>query len=79
VESAVGLAERLRLVVEQLPLDIPATGEPARVTISAGVAGVDTAATGSITDLIARADAALYSAKTSGRNRVIQASGTPPA
>jgi len=65
--------------VEQLPLEIPATGEPARVTISAGVAGVDSAATGSVADLIARADAALYSAKDAGRNRVIQASGAPPA
>jgi diguanylate cyclase (GGDEF)-like protein len=45
VEAAVGLAERLRLLVAQLPVEIPASAEVARVTISAGVAGVDSVRT----------------------------------
>jgi diguanylate cyclase (GGDEF)-like protein len=77
VEAAVGLAERLRLLVEQLPVEVPAPGELARVTISAGVAGIDSVADGSVTDLIESADRALYSAKAAGRNRVARASHVP--
>ena len=43
VEAAAGLAERLRSLVEQLPMEVPSSGEVAHVTISAGVAGVDSA------------------------------------
>jgi diguanylate cyclase (GGDEF)-like protein len=53
---------------------IPATGEVARVTISAGVAGVDSVSAGSLEVLIEHADRALYSAKAEGRNRVVRAS-----
>ncbi len=77
VEAAFGLAERLRLLVEQLPVEVPASGELARVTISAGVAGIDSVVDGSVTDLIESADRALYSAKAAGRNRVARASPLP--
>jgi diguanylate cyclase (GGDEF)-like protein len=73
VEMAVGLAERLRVTVEQLPMEAPGSGEPRRVTISAGVAGLDSVLSGSVADLIASADRALYFAKKAGRNRVIRA------
>ena len=79
VEAAVGLAERLRVLVERLPMEVPASGEPGRVTISAGVAGVDSVPDGSVADLIASADRALYSAKNAGRNRVVRASSAPLA
>jgi diguanylate cyclase (GGDEF)-like protein len=74
IESAVGLAERLRGLVEQLRFEIPASGEVAQVTISAGVAGVAYPSGGSLADLVASADRALYCAKAAGRNRVVQAS-----
>jgi diguanylate cyclase (GGDEF)-like protein len=74
IDSAIGLAERLRTLVEQLRLEISASGQVARVTISAGVAGVESPSGGSVTDLIASADRALYGAKAAGRNRVVSAS-----
>ena len=78
VGAALGLAERLRLLVEQLAVDIPSSSEKARVTISAGVAGLDSVTEDSVTDLIASADRALYSAKASGRNRVALADPVAP-
>ena len=79
VEMAVGLAERLRVTVEQLPMEAPRSGEPRRVTISAGVAGLDSVSSGSVADLIASADRALYTAKKAGRNRVIRAPSPRPS
>ena len=84
IEAAAGLAERLRLLVEQLWLEIPGSEDHARVTISAGVAGIDSFAghphpNGSLDDLIGSADRALYAAKRAGRNRVARAAAPPPA
>jgi diguanylate cyclase (GGDEF)-like protein len=78
VDAATGLAERLRLLVAQLPIRIPASGELARVTVSAGVAGINAVSSGSVAHLIASADRALYSAKTAGRNRVARADSLQP-
>ena len=66
-EEAMGLAEELRCLVMQEPLAI-AGGQRIRVTISVGVAG----GRGSelqLDRLVDQADAAMYAAKSLGRNR----------
>jgi diguanylate cyclase (GGDEF)-like protein len=66
-EDAVGIAEELRNLVMSEPLRIP--GGEVRATISIGIAG----GTGSQLQLdmvVDRADAAMYAAKSLGRNRV---------
>jgi len=66
-EDAVGLAEDLRALVMQEPLRI-AGGQSIKATISIGIAG----GRGSglqIDMLVDRADAAMYAAKSLGRNR----------
>ncbi len=66
--DALELAERLRHAVEQLrvPLD---DGEIYRPTVSIGVALPDDRPV-TLTQLLSRADRALYQAKAAGRNRV---------
>ena len=60
---ALALTERLRVALEQHPMP-----GPGRVTASFGVAAYRDQETAE--DLLARADAALYSAKAAGKNRV---------
>ena len=65
-------AERLRKSIEELVLQGPSG--PFHVTSSFGVASVcGPGCAGKITELIARADTALYAAKHGGRNRVVAA------
>jgi diguanylate cyclase (GGDEF)-like protein/PAS domain S-box-containing protein len=65
-ELAVRIAERLRLAIETLSTDVG--GQVIRVTASFGVA--QRAAQDSQLEVLERADAALYSSKKDGRNRV---------
>jgi two-component system cell cycle response regulator len=63
------VAERLRAAVEAAPIAVDGIGEPLHVTVSVGAAAAG--AKGFVPDeLIRAADAALYRAKESGRNRV---------
>ncbi|MGX9219746.1 GGDEF domain-containing protein [Massilia varians] len=76
VEEALACAERMRMAVGAIRLAIP-RGE-VRCTISIGVAGLAPAHAG-VEDLLADADAALYRAKSNGRDRVELARETLPA
>ena len=70
IDAAVAVAERLRHVIEESPVET-AKG-PITATISAGIAamgvGIDT-----VEALVAAADRAMYLAKNSGRNRIVLA------
>ena len=63
------LAERMRSSVEQL--QIMFNDEPVPITISVGVAMIPDPGIASVDGLVAAADAALYTAKRTGRNRVV--------
>ena len=69
------LAERIRAAVSATPIDLPG-GESVHITASIGIANIapghDTTDLKTIGDsLIARADVALYSAKSAGRDKVV--------
>ncbi len=71
--EAFRMAERLRvLVAEMVTADCPA-----RITVSAGVASLESE-TGDVDDLLRRADQALYQAKHQGRNQVCVAHPARP-
>ena len=69
--QAVVVAERLRCSVEHLQRPHPRSSVAAVVTISVGVAVVAPGGGSSPAGLCAAADAALYTAKNAGRNRVV--------
>jgi diguanylate cyclase (GGDEF)-like protein len=69
--AALAIAESMRLAIESLALQQPASQVTPYLTISAGV--VTAEGWTSPEELIAAADQALYSAKRSGRNRVVVA------
>lgn len=71
-DMAAGVAERLRAIVEQEPFRIPGTDVLLSVTASLGIASMLPQGD-SPEALLKRADAALYEAKRSGRNRVVAA------
>jgi diguanylate cyclase (GGDEF)-like protein len=66
LDGALEAAERLRLAVTQAP--VLGCAPTYRMTVSIGVVMIDTFE--ELTAALARADHALYAAKTSGRNRV---------
>lgn len=79
VASAQLLAERVRDAVSATPIDLP-NGETVAITASIGIAAVwpspesdDLKTLGD--SLIARADVALYAAKSAGRDRVVAEEG----
>lgn len=75
VESAQRLAERIRRAIAATPIDLPC-GDTVTITVSIGIAEVypapDAEDLKTLGDsLLARADVALYAAKSAGRDRVI--------
>jgi diguanylate cyclase (GGDEF)-like protein len=68
-KGALAAAEKIRLKIEKAPIPGRQNQPRKRVTVSVGVAAFPTDAS-SAEELIQRADAALYRAKASGKNRV---------
>ena len=67
-DEAAAIAERLRLALEQSRID-SGEGRIITITLSAGMAPL----AGDAEHILAQADAALYQAKNSGRNRIVLA------
>jgi diguanylate cyclase (GGDEF)-like protein len=74
--GAAEVAERVRRRIEGLVVEPTDDGAPLRITASLGVATMPADGAG-VEELIAAADAALYRAKRSGKNRVETAAGPP--
>jgi len=75
VESAMLLAERIRSAISKTPFELP-SGKTENVTVSIGISeihpGPDDDDLKTLGDsLVARADVAMYAAKSAGRDRVI--------
>ena len=79
VETAGDIAERMRLAVAALELPHLGRGTSSTVTISCGACSMVPVPAITPKDLFAAADAALYAAKQSGRNRVCLADQPPAA
>jgi len=72
VTLAIAIAERLRKSIEANPIPISRPPGKLNITISIGIAGSE-GANDTAEALLHRADQALYSAKRTGRNRVVAA------
>ncbi len=73
------LAEDLRMAIEQIEIPHGSSGRTATCTASIGIAVHDGRGVPELSDLLQRADAALYAAKDGGRNRSELAPGAAPA
>lgn len=69
LDSAIQTAERIRMAVENHGFGA-AHNKSVEVTVSQGVTSYPSPGVANRSDIVARADAALYEAKESGRNRV---------
>ena len=70
LEDSVLTAERIRMVVENHEFFPLSKGEPVKVTVSQGVTVFPSSGIEKRSDIVAKADAALYEAKEAGRNCV---------
>jgi diguanylate cyclase (GGDEF)-like protein len=79
--DALAVAERLRVHIAELSIPIrdnDESGPYVKVTISVGVAALDSGSR-ALTDMLAAADAALYHAKETGRNKTHVVTASAPA
>lgn len=72
IDVAGSVAERLRERIAGEQFGLPNSEEGLNVTVSIGIAGIETAFD-TPADIVRRADEALYRAKRAGRNRVVAA------
>jgi two-component system cell cycle response regulator len=75
LQSAASTADDVRETIERLQIPHEANVPTKKVTISAGVAALVKGDTKSTGELLGQADAALYRAKETGRNRVASHAG----
>jgi len=68
-EQSVEVAERIRVLIEEMPFSFESL--PIPVTLSIGVASTDGETPMTATEMLKLADANLYKAKHAGRNRVV--------
>lgn len=69
ISDALRIAEDLRVGVERIEIESETKGRTVSCTTSIGVAVHEAASPPSLSDMLKRADAALYEAKDAGRNR----------
>jgi predicted signal transduction protein with EAL and GGDEF domain len=76
--DAFRIAERLRANIASLSIIAPGAtgGERVQVTVSIGVAALDSGSKRELPELVAAADAAMYRAKAGGRDQVQMISTT---
>ena len=77
LETGLVAVERMRAAVERLAIPHAAAGPGQVLTLSAGIAAFEPGELIAAEELLKRADAALYRAKSAGRNRVALADGEP--
>jgi two-component system chemotaxis response regulator CheY len=70
LDTALVAVERVRSAVQRLAIPQPAAGPGGRLTLSAGIAAFGPGETTSAEELLQQADAALYRAKSAGRNQL---------
>ena len=72
VEIAVGVAERLRAAIGQQPFEVEGSSKDEAITVTASLGIAVASRDPDATDLVKRADYALYAAKRGGRNQAYQ-------
>jgi diguanylate cyclase (GGDEF)-like protein len=77
LDTALVAVERVRSAVERLAIPQPAVGPGGILTLSAGIAALGPGAATTAEELLQQADAALYRAKSAGRNQLALADSQP--
>ncbi len=74
LKSARAVVDRLHKAIENHPIDILESDEKMHITVSVGLVCLEKGANYSLDNIINTADKALYEAKETGRNRIVESS-----